>query len=148
MPVVPLGQQPKPGKSTRISAMKTDQRAMWVIDRWDQRPSMMRKTMLLEVQRHFACGKTAAEQALKRAYEIYREEAADMTQDKIVRHLQRLLETAERKGDERGAARILESIARVRGVAAAEKFEDVTPRVENARDLSTAQLDALAALED
>jgi transposase len=104
--------------------------------------------MVVEIRKRFDVGKTTAEQAIKRANEIFREQAAQLfTQDRIIAHLARLAENAERKGDDRTAARIVEAIARVSGVQAPEKFEDVTSGGLRAEDLTPEQLEALAALE-
>ena len=136
-------------KTTRLSTSKTEKAAVWAMERWDQRPSLSYTQMVAEVRRHFGIGKTAGEQAIKRANELFREHAATLlTQERIAKHLHRLAENAERAGDSRTAARIYESIARVTGVAAAEKVEDVTERPLNTGELTTEQLDALAALED
>lgn len=139
---------PKPGKTTRLSSAKVDKAAVWCVQRWDMRPSLSYTQMAAEIRRAFGCGKTMSEQAIKRANEMFREHAATLlTQDRIAKHLHRLAENAERAGDSRTAARIYEGIARVTGVAAAEKIEDVTEHPLNASELTAEQLEALAALE-
>jgi hypothetical protein len=142
------GNLPAPHKTTRLSSSKVDRCGVWAVERWAQRPSLSYSQMVVEIRKRFDVGKTTAEQAIKRANEIFREQAAQLfTQDRIIAHLARLAENAERKGDDRTAARIVEAIARVSGVQAPEKFEDVTSGGLRAEDLTPEQLEALAALE-
>lgn len=124
-----------------------ERRARWVIERWDERPSLRYGEMVEEVRKNFEVGKTAGEQAIKRAYAVMAEEASnEHLADRITAKYLSLSEGAERAGDWRAARSILDSLRRHLGLGAPERVEH-TIKDEQMDDLTDAQLAALAALD-
>lgn len=123
-----MGQPPKAGRTTRLSATQTEERARWVIERKTQRPDIRPQRLEQEIRERFQCGKTAAEQAVKRYHEILRDEWNDPKREQelrstIERRYEEIAETATRRGELRAARAALDSLVRLRGLAAPEKIE-------------------------
>lgn len=111
-------------KSAKGTLEQLDRRAQWVIDRWDERPSLRYTEMLKEVRAAFECGKTAAEKAIQRAYEILRETWADPAlSDRIAHKYMAIVEGAERAGEFRAARAALDSLRRHLGLGAPDRVE-------------------------
>ena len=147
-PHAPATEKSKPKKGPGQSIKdQLDARARWVMDRWDERPSLRYRDMCAEVRRQFEVGKTAAEQAIKRAYALMKEEASnEHLADRITAKYMSLAESAERDGDWRAARSILDSLRRHLGLGAPDRV-DINVKDENMDDLTDAQLAALAALD-
>lgn len=144
-----------------INSVQNLARAEWVLERWQERPSLLRSysQMMKEIRNRFECGKTAAEQAIKLARSLLRKDWDDIEQKQELAGLlqAKYLELAERAAAEPGsagavrAARILEMLAKLRGLSAPDQVEhsgtiDVGKR--EMADLTDAQLAALAAMGD
>lgn len=135
----------KPTPAQLKKQERTEAMARWTIDRWDERPSIRYLQMVPEIRRKFECGKTAAEQAIKRAYEMMREEWADKESiaDRIAARFFHLSEKAEAKGDLNAAIRALDSLRRHRGVGAPDRVEHSG---EVVHDMTGVSEDALLAI--
>lgn len=126
---------------------KVEARARWVIERWDERPSLRYREMVEEVRKHFEVGKTAGEQAIKRAYALMTEEFSnEHLADRITAKYISLAEAAERDGDWRAARSILDSLRRHLGLGAPDRVEH-TIKDENMDDLSDEEVAILAKLD-
>lgn len=142
-----------------VNSLATLQRAEWILERWEERPSLLRQynRMIREVRERFECGKTAAEQAIKVARQLLRRDWDDAEAKAELAGLieAKYLELAERAAAEPGsagavrAARIMDMLARLRGLTV-DRVEhsgkvDVGPG--KYEDLTDEQLAALAALD-
>ena len=101
-----------------------ERRAQWVIDRWDEMPSLRYSEMVKEVRRTFECGKTAGEKAIERAYEILRVTWSDPAlSDRIAHKYMSIVEAAEKAGEFRAARAALDSLRRHLGLGAPDRVE-------------------------
>lgn len=146
-----------------INSVATLVRAEWILERWEERPSLLRKygQIMKEVRARFECGKVAAEQAHKLALQLLRESGSNDTdrRDELAAMLEsRYLEWMERAASEPGsagalrAARIGDMLARLRGITI-DRVEhsgavDVSGSSKDYEDLTDEQLAALASLGD
>lgn len=150
-PIEPPARSPKkshgkgPGQSLKD---QLETRARWVIERWDERPSLRYREMVEEVRKRFEVGKTAGEKAIQRAYAIMKEEASnEHLADRITAKYISLAEAAERDGDWRAARSILDSLRRHLGLGAPDRLNITDDRDENMDDLSDDEVAVLAKLD-
>lgn len=125
-----------------------DRRAQWVIDRWDERPSLRYGEMCNEVRRTFECGKTAGEKAIQRAYEILNSTWSDpRLADRISSHYMAAFELAQSQNDPRSMVRAMDSMRRHLGLGAPDRVEhsgDIDIRNEQVEDLTDEELRVMA----
>jgi hypothetical protein len=132
--------------------MATEDRAQYIVERHIERPSLRYERLCWEVREKFGCGKTASEQAVKRAYEILRQQWDDPERKRRIAAMleekyMSWLEDAERRGERRTARLIADSLARLRGVTTDRHELVVTTAKPDLAPLSDEQL-ALASMFD
>lgn len=139
---------PKPGKETKAYREQLTLRAAWALDTWELRPSLRYGQMKKEIQKRFECGENAAEQAIKRAYEILREAWSDApaVADKITARYYALSESAERAGDHAAAIRAMTELRKHLGIGAADRVEHSGSVSVGTRDLSDFSVEELMLL--
>lgn len=139
----------------QLSTLNLQVRAEWLLERWAERPSLFVNypRSIREVRKQFECGQSVAEQTIKRAREILRERSADPERTERLREFVEeqyleLAERAERRGDLGEKRKVLDSLTRLRGLAAPEQIEvkDVT-EVAPMDDLTDEEIAALAKVD-
>lgn len=129
-----------------------EQRAQWVIDRWDERPSLRYGEMVAEIRQRYFIGKNGAEQVVKRAREILRDsfdpvKNPELT-DRITAKYFAIVEGAEREGEWRAARAALDSLRRHLGLGAPDRVEQTTKyNPEDFEDMTDDQVRSLAQLD-
>lgn len=140
-----------------INSVATLVRAEWILERWEERPSLLRKygQITKEVRERFECGKVAAEQAHKLALQLLRDSASNDPEKR--EHLaamleMKYLELMERCAAEPGsagalrAARIGDMLARLRGITVDRLEHSGKVEVETEFDPSQCSDDELAVI--
>ena len=133
-------------------SQKVERRALWVVQRWADDPSVRPGAMKLEVQARFECGITASDQALSRAYELMAEHRNDGgLVDRIAGFYFELAKDARRDKQFNSARMAMDSLRAHLGIGAPERVEHsggVSVEVEQAiADLTDDELALLARLE-
>ena len=121
---MPVQHQPskRNRKASPASLKQLEARGRWVVEHWDEVPSLRYKDMLAAVRLHFLIGKTAGEQAIKRAYEIMRETWSDPSWgDRIAARYLEISEKAEKRGDLTNARKALDSLRAHLGIGAPQR---------------------------
>lgn len=128
-----------------------ERRAQWVIDRWDERPSLRYGEMVREVQRQFECGKTAGEQAIKHAYTLLKELwSRPELVDRIANHYLAAFELAQTQNNPRSMVRALDSLRRHLGLGAPDRIEhsgEIGVTAEQLEDLTDEELRIMAKVD-
>lgn len=134
----------------KVAGAQLEKRAQWVIDRWDDHPSLRYNEMVGEVRRTFDVGKTAGEDAIKRANEILREmhdpAMNPALTDRIASSYWSIYEGARAEGNWRAARAALDSLRRHLGIGAADRLQ-VTTEAPDFADMTDEQVAALASLD-
>lgn len=122
-------------------------RAQWVLGTWTRHPTMGYGEMLRATRKHFECGKTAGEQAIKRCYELMKERTAELVSrfwDAYVSDSLEDAENARNRGDLRAANKIRTDLATKLGLGAPERIEHTH---RDYGELEDDEIDALAKLD-
>jgi arginine utilization protein RocB len=119
-----------------------ERRALWIIDTWAHSFSLRPSQLKEMVRKQFECGINAAEDAMSRAYEIYKErmDPEKLGQQLAAQYLE-LAEQAKRNGKEAEARKCLDSLRAHLGLGAPE-------RVEHSGTIGVSRDEALEPLTD
>lgn len=121
---MPKAATPAARTAAQKTTRQTHERARWIIDRWEDRPGLRYDQMVAEVRKVFTCGKTAAEQAIKAAHAMLREQSQDEhLGDRLVAKYLSISEEAQRNGAYRDAIRALSELRRHLGLGSPDRVQ-------------------------
>lgn len=141
------------GRAADRNSAVLERRAKWVMERWEDRPSMSYSEMHADVRAHFGCGKTAAEDAMAMASELRRAQFSDpRIIDRLAAKVLEIAEDAQSKGKHRDAIYGIEVATKMRGLHAPEVVEhagkvDIGVDDKDLEALTDEQLAVFAAMK-
>lgn len=136
------------------SKLNLQVRAEWLLDRWQDRPVLFvdYQGSIREVRKQFECGVTIAEQTIKTARQILSDRGKDPAHKERMREwveqqYVELADRAERRGNLSEKRKVLDSLTRLRGLAAPQEVKVIEDNLPPLEDLSEEQLALIAKLD-